>query len=38
VNVSRGLANLARAGAITLERDVIVIKDLNILRRMAEAS
>lgn len=38
VNVSRGFANLARAGAITLERDVIVIKDLNILRRIAEAS
>ena len=36
VNVSRSLANLARAGAIELDRESIRIRDLSALRRISE--
>jgi CRP/FNR family transcriptional regulator len=37
VHVSRSLTNLARAGAIDLERGFIRIRDLTVLRRIAES-
>jgi CRP-like cAMP-binding protein len=36
VNVSRILANLVRGGAIALERDAIVVRDMESLRRIAQ--
>lgn len=36
VNVSRSFANLARAGAITLRRDVILVNDRHALKRIAQ--
>ena len=36
VHVSRGFANLARAGAIDLERGAIRIRDMAVLRRISE--
>jgi len=36
VNVSRSLANLARAGAIDIDREFIRIRDLAALRRISE--